>query len=189
MKVSNGLILGILILISASCTIKGSFSGLFSDYKKVNKNNPNLLKQESNQTAICNAVYSDSCKVLVLKSEDLKKCIDASDKVVLYLWSPHCSSPYCYGLDRVQAYCTEKGLKLYAVAAYYDTELMAAYYELEFPIVGIDVKKYGNRLTPVYTKKFLAELSIFREKDNSDRYFYLEKGKFIRSFRALEEVQ
>ncbi len=185
MKINSYLISCILILISSSC----SFPGLFSAYKKVNKENPSLLKRATDKTRICNTQYSDSCKVLVLNAEDLKTCLNASDRAILYLWSPHCSSPYCYGLDRVQAYCTEKGLKLYVVADYYDTETMTAYYELNFPIIGIDMKKYKNKLTPIYTKKFLADLSIFRAKDNSDRLFYLEKGTYIRSFRDLKNVE
>jgi len=185
MRANNYLILGLLILISSSCSIKG----LFSDYKKVNKEYPRLLKKVTNKTTICHTSYSDSCQVLVLNAQELVTCLDVEDKIILYLWSPHCSSPYCYGLDRVQAYCTEKGLKLYVVADYYDPQSMMAYYNLEFPIIGIDMTTYKNKLTPVYTKKFLEDLSIFREKDNSDRLFYLEKGKFIRSFRVLEEVQ
>lgn len=184
-NMKNVFIFSMIVFISSSC----SFPGLFSDYKRVNKEYPTLLKHPKDERAILNAKYSDSCQVLVLNAEELATCLDTEAKTILYSWSPHCSSPYCYGLDRVQAYCRDKGIKLHVVADYYDIESMTAYYKLEFPIVGIDTKAYKNKLTPIYTKKFLEDLSIFRDKDNSDRLFYLEKGKFIRSFRVLEEIQ
>lgn len=185
----NVFIFSIIVFITTSCTIKGSFQGLFSYYKKVEKDNPTLLKKVTNTETICSRVYSDSCKVLLLNGKELGECIKNEDKTILYLWAGNCSSPYCYGLDRVQAYCKNRGIKLYVVADYYDEELMSAIYNLEFPIVGIDTKYYKTNFTSSYRKKFLADLSIIRDKDDYYRLLYLEKGKYIRSFRVLEEVQ
>lgn len=187
MNMKNILILCVAVVISSSCTIQGSFQGLFSYYKKVNKENPTLLKKPKDKSMICSTNYSDSCKVLLLNGKELEKCIQDEKKTILYLWAANCRSPYCYGLDRVQAYCKEKNITLYAIADYYDEELMKEHYNLEYPIIGIDTKYYKTNFTSSYIKKFLADLSII-EKDYH-RLLYLENGKFIRSFRVLEEIQ
>jgi len=105
MKINNCLTLFVLVIMSSSCSIQG----LFSDYKKVNKEYPTLLKEVSHNKMICQIPCSDSCKMLVLKGKELSTCLEVETKTILYLWSSHCSSPYCYDLDRVQAYCKEKG--------------------------------------------------------------------------------
>ncbi len=173
------------MFITYSCSIE--IQGFFSGYKKTMKRDPNLLKVIADSEGICEAKYSDSCKVLVLNGKDLQQCIKTEERTVIYLWSPHCTSRYCYGLDRLQQYMNDKGIVFYAVADYYDSRPMKAYYNLEYPIIGVDVTYYKSYTITSYLKKFLADLSI--NDTASARLFYLERGKFIRSFRELEEIQ
>jgi len=187
MNIKNVLITILILIITCSCSIQGSFQGLFSYYKKVNKESPTLIRKVNKETLVCNVNYSDSCRVLLLNGKDLAQCIKKEKKTILYLWAANCHSPYCYGLDRVQAYCKEKKIKLYVIADYYDNDLMNEYYNLEYPIIGIDTKYYKTNFTSTYKKKFLADLSII-EKDYH-RLLYLENGKFIKSFRVLDEIQ
>lgn len=174
-----------LFFIVTSCLIQ--ITGFTSNYKNVKLGSPQLIKKIHPDHLICEAAYSDSCKVVLVNGKQLKSCIQEKDRVILYIWDGNCSSSYCYGLDRVQAYLNEKGIALYVVAEYYDQQLLNAFYNLQYPIFGIDTEYYNTNLIGKYVKKFLADLSI--KKQDSNRMIYLEKGKFVKTFQILEKIQ
>lgn len=174
----------IMIAILASCSI--NIRGVVSDYKKVNSINPNLIRKINSQDAICGAGYSDSCKVIVVNGNQLKNCIQNKDKAVIYLWNGNCKSDYCYGLDRVESYLAEKNITLYVVAEYYDHRLMSEFYDLTYPIVGIDTEYYKTDRVNKYIKYFFTDLSVEREKFH--RLLYWENGTYIKSFLSLEDI-
>lgn len=174
-------VLIILFVISqfiTSCSIRGNFKGLYSYYKSEKKLSPNLFKKNGQ---ICQLNYDQN--VYITNGILLKKCLMNDDKSLVYIWGPRCQSKVCIPLDTIQEICNKKGIKLYVVAEYYDSELMSEKYELKTPIFGIDTEYYKTNLTKKYTQKFIEDIKA--PKEVYDRYLYFEKGNFVRSYNDI----
>lgn len=174
----------LLFLTLTSCTIKGSFQGLYSYYSKTNRDNPNLLVKANSKVPICDLSYSKDLRVLVINGLDFKNCIQNYDEAIIYLWKPKCKSDYCYSPDLVQSHFDREKIELFIVAEYYDGELMSNNYILKRPIYGIDTEYYNTSLTHLYLAKFFSDLGIDRE-DVYGNFFYFKNGNFINSFKKI----
>ena len=169
-----------------ACSIKGSFQGLYSYYSKTKSEDPELLIVPGTSTSPCEINKSDTPRIVVINGSMLKKCIKTNNKAVVYLWAPKCKGKFCYSLNFLQQKCDTKGVTLYIVAEYYDTQLMQINYKINKPISGIDVEYYNSNKTSKYLSRFIYDLTL--RKDMSGRIIYFEDGVFKKSFESIEEI-
>jgi hypothetical protein len=174
-------------LLFFSCTIKGNFKGLYSYYDKTKSEKPELLISLNDSTSIFHLKQSTVPKIYVINGSQIKECINNSRKSVVYIWGPKCSSKICIPLEILQREANTKGVELYIVAEYYDTEKMEMKYDIVNPIFGIDVKYYKSSLTSKYLSKFIYDL-IEKEDISNNRYFYFEEGNFINSYNSIDLI-
>jgi hypothetical protein len=177
----------ILVLLTLnSCTIKGSFRGLYSFYAQTKASRPELLSRPAPDSSICEIKNTDTPKVYVINGSVLKECLKSRDKAIVYIWSSRCQSELCYSLNLVQQKCDAKGLELFIVAEYYDDELMNFKYRIEHPILGIDTEYYKTNFTSRYLSRFLRDLAGITKFEN--RFFYFENGIMKRSFSEIDKI-
>ncbi|HQW55996.1 MAG TPA: hypothetical protein PK076_07705 [Saprospiraceae bacterium] len=164
-----------------SCSFKGTFQGLTSYYKKTSELNSDLIQEPSSDTSL--EYRSDV--VYRITGSYLKQQIINENKVLIYLWSPNCSSSICIPLNVLQKYAIEHKLDLYVVATYYDYEQMNKVYNLVHPIYSIDVEYYKSNLTSRYLKKFLKDLMPERDILPEEHYLIFERGKMVRALKMI----
>ena len=176
----------IILMFCTACTIKGSFQGLYSYYSRTKSQDPQLLIFPDTSTSLCEISKSDAPGILVTNGSRLKECIKTNNKAIVYLWAPKCKSKFCYPLHFLQQKCDTKGITLYVVAEYYDTQLMQINYKINKPICGIDVEYYKSDRTSKYLSKFIYDLTSGSHLPG--RLIYFEDGVFKRSFESIEEI-
>ena len=179
------ILIGLTFIIS--CSIKGSFKGLYSYYNKTNSANPNLFFKPINTDSLCYYTNENlKSKIVIVKGTDLKKCLTKKGNVLLYIWSPKCKSKICFPLEIVENYCTSNNIDLYIVAEYYDLEEMQISRKIKRPIFGIDTKYYKTNLTKKYLSKFLLDMDVNIKTNN--RYFYFKNGVFLKSYESIYDI-
>jgi len=187
LKSKNNIILTLLILFFVSCKISGSFHGLYSYYKKEYKLNPDLYLKANDTNQICGLNAKNDLKVIIVNGNQLKACLKKFDKSIVYLWSPKCKSQFCYSPTLVQAKSDLQIITLFVVAEYYETKLMQFDYILKYNILGIDTDFYNSNLTETYKRKFFEDLELYNIEN--ERFFYFEKGDFIKKFSSINEIE
>ena len=176
----------IILMFCNACSIKGSFQGLYSYYYKTKSQDPLLLIVPDTSTSLCEINKPDTPRIIVINGSILKECIKTNNKAVVYLWAPKCKGKFCYSLNLLQQECDTRGVALYIVAEYYDTQLMQINYKINKPISGIDVEYYNSNRTSKYLSRFIYDLTL--RKDMSGRLIYFEDGVFKKSFESIEEI-
>ena len=141
-------------------------------------------------SSYCKSTYKAST-VYITNGNLFRECVTKPDKSLVYIWKPNCRGKYCYSLDLLQKYSTDKGMELFVVAEYYDTEKMNLTYKISKPLVGIDTKYYATNLTSKYLSKFIADLTKGQLTPSEQPYNFLffERGKFISSHVDLEGLE
>lgn len=187
MKNNNFIIFFCFSLAFISCTIKGNFKGLYSYYDSTKSERPELLISLEDSTSVCEMKQTNIPKIYIINGNQLKNCLNLNLKSLIYIWGPKCSSKICVPLEILQHDCYIKGIDLYIVAEYYDTELMELKYDINRPIFGIDIKYYKSSLTSKYLSKFIYDITgKIEESDN--RFFYFENGLFLKSYNTIDLV-
>lgn len=176
----------LVLSICCSCTIKGSFRGLYSYYGKTKSSHPELLLKPAPDSSICEMKNEGNPRVYVINGNSLKKCLEKTGSAIVYIWSPGCKSELCYSLNLVQQECDKKGVDLYIVSEYYEYGQMSLRYRIRRPILGIDTEYYKTNLTSKYLSRFLRNLGSSARFEK--RFFYFENGRMTRSFSAIEEI-
>lgn len=182
----NKFLVTIISIFWTSCSINGGFQGLYSYYSKTKFKDPQLLIKPAISTPLCAIGRSGTPRVYLINGLDLRDCISATDKAVVYLWAPKCKSKFCYPLNSLQQKCNMKNITLFIVAEYYDNDLMQINYITSRPIFGIDVEYYQSNKTSKYLSKFLYDLAAKGEMVG--RLIYFEDGLFKNSFEQVEEI-
>lgn len=176
-----------ILFISISCKIRGSFHGLYGYYKKEYKLNPDLYEEANDTNQFCGLNAKKDLKVIIVNGNQLKSCLKKIDKSIVYLWSPKCKSQFCYSPTLVQAKSNIQNITLFVVAEYYETKLMQIDYILKNNILGINTDYYNSNLTETYKRKFFEDLGL--SKIENERFFYFEKGDFVKKFSSLNEIE
>ena len=180
------LIFYLLPLILYACSINGTTQGLFSYYNKTKKEYPSLIAVTDSTTKICKIQKSEKPKVWLVNGKQLKKCAEEYPRMIVFDWSPNCSSNFCYSLDAVQKACDNSNVELFIVASYYDSEKMQINYNIEHPLFAIDTKYYHSNLTKKYSNKFLMDLT--KSDESNGRLIYFENGQFSHSFKDIDSI-
>ena len=183
-----GLIIFTILLNSCGfISINGSLQGITSYYDSTIEINPNLITRLNDSISICDIEPSDSIKVVLTNGKEIKKCIAQYDKAIVYIWSPYCSSKYCYSPTLLQYECDKNNIELFIVAEYFDSKKMTVNYSLNKPIFGIDIKYYKSNLTSKYLSKFIFDLTL-EEKEVTKDLIYFNNGNYIKSFRDIDDL-
>lgn len=175
-----------------SCSINGSFQGLFSYYKTTNNDNKITFIKSTENNNYCNNAY-DSTTIVIINGTELKKCLSQNGITLVYIWSPRCNSAKCYPLFLLQDLCTKMNIELLVVAEYYDTQQMTKNHNLIRPIFGIDTKYYKSNFTTIYLNIFLQDLLIevnhtTLKKIKYNNFFYFRNGIYVKSFNDIQEI-
>lgn len=176
----------VVLSIISSCTIKGSFRGLYSYYKTTNRESPDLLRKAKPDSVCYYTNENGNSKVIIVTGLDIKKCISKSKEALVYIWRPNCSSQICLPLEIVQNYCNSKNIDLFIVAEYYDSKKMQIKWNIKRPIYGIDTKYYRTSLTKKYLERFLKDLEI--KTISEDTYLYFKNGEFSKSGESIYDI-
>lgn len=186
MRIIIKFLFNIFIILSFSSCIKGNFKGLFSYYNCTKQENPNLLIKLDDLNSFCIPQNLDTPKIIITNGISLKKCINHYNNSIVYIWSPRCKGKLCVSLDIIQKICDEKGIELFIIAEYYDSENMKINHNLKRPILGIDTKYYKTNLTSRYLAEFIYDLTSNSHYDG--RFLLFNSSNFLKSFKSIEEI-
>lgn len=184
--IKNGKLLVLLLLIFiASCTIKGDFKGLYSYFRDTQNKRPDLfITLDSSDTLNLNSAKENN-KIYIINGLQLKKCLRSNNKSIVYFWDLNCKSKICYPLELIQAHCKKNNLSLFVVATYYDAEIMSFNYELDKNILAVDTKYYKSSLVNKYLTKFLKDIDSKLIYEDLNRYLYFERDTFVNDYRSI----
>lgn len=173
-----------IILYLCSCTISGSFAGLYSQYKVSYQNDSSLYKFLAPDMNIENFSYSH--KVLVITDKNIINSLKEHKRLILYRWKPLCQSDFCYSLSLVYDVCKKNGVTFYPVSEYYDNNLMNVNLNANFPILVPNTSYYTTNLTSKYLHKFYFQLSI--KEYTKGQFYYFKDGKIEKVFNKLDVI-
>lgn len=173
----------ILCILTSCIVISPNFTGLKSGYKELNQNQKTKIKFVNDSEELNYLNNNDTIRAIT--SNHIKTIIEnEKSDVVIYLWSPHCSSEVCHPIEYVQEYCSRKNQKLIVVMEYYDFELLRLQNteSLDFPLFSINTKHYETDFCNKYTKLFFTDLLNKGELNDEElykRYFIFSNGKYV----------
>lgn len=170
----------------SSCSISGNFGGLFSYYKRTNKQSPNLIQKTTEISDFCDVNTNAKATVLMINDIQLKECLNSKEESIIFIWSPNCQGSYCYSLNAIQEKCNLKNIELFVVADYYDYSKMKESYNLAHPILGIDTKYYKTNLTNKYMSKFY--LGLTSKEIISGKFLRFHRGEFQETFNLIDSI-
>lgn len=177
----------IVLFFCCSCIgISGELKGLYSYQNKTNKLYPGLLVIQQPDAQLCTISKTDIPQIIISNGKQLRECMMRSERAVLYVWQPLCSSEFCYAINVVQRECNKKNIDLYIVAEYYDGPTMNQDYQIERPLFGIDIDFYRSSLCDVYIPKFMNDLIGRSDRDN--KFVEFRNGSYTRTFDRLEQL-
>jgi len=153
MKKSILCIAGMLLLYSCNITMDGLTSG----YSKLSEEEKQRIVFLDTQDDVCE--LSKDGKIYAITGDQLYKCIETQENVMVYTWVPHCTGSHCYLLSYVQSYCDSHGFTLYVVADYYDSKRMFNEQEnISLPLFSANEKYYKTKYRFKYSKLFMKDL-------------------------------
>ncbi|MBV6443444.1 MAG: hypothetical protein EPGJADBJ_05192 [Saprospiraceae bacterium] len=180
------LISHIVIITLSTCSINGSFQGLYSYYDKTVKISPTLIKKP--QGSVCALLQSDSAIIYSINGKELKPCIEQFEKSIVYIWRPKCHSSICISPINMQEYCNKNRIELFIIAEYYDYSNMILNPPIKRPIFGIDCDYYSTNLTKKYISKFLIDLTGEEITEESNYFYLFGNGCLIDKSKSLEDL-
>lgn len=181
------LVLAFFILIHSSCSINGSFQGLYGYQDKVENMNPDLIQRPN--SSICNLVNPNSPTIYKINGLELKQCIESIDRSLIYIWRPNCSSSICVPPETIENLCNNRNVELFIVAEYYDLKKMEIKYSIERPIFGIDCKYYNSNLTKTYLTEFLKDVIGNPGLKVNKQYYLFENGELLIMGNDIEQIK
>ena len=168
-----------------SCVITNT-PGFYNGYKK-------LTADEKSTVVILNSdseldTLTNNGQIISLNGKQLRKYAMEIDTLVVYRWSPNCSSDECILISACQDYCNSKGYKLVVISEYYDIEKMGFQNTGDLPILipnHIYYKKYyANSLNNLFFQDLLNGRKLVEEEEYN-RFLIFNKGDFIESKKNL----
>lgn len=128
-------------------------------------------------------------RIMAVTAEQLSELLKKNDTMLLYVWSPHCSSSSCISLKAVQDYCDQANLPLYVLTEYF-TDAFTQNEFLSRPMLSVNEFHYKTSYCNSYMKRFLSELipDDIRESDSNHRFLLFSKGSLVQSYERIEDV-
>ncbi|MCC7467032.1 MAG: hypothetical protein IT261_12220 [Saprospiraceae bacterium] len=170
-----------------SCSINGSFQGLYSYYDKTNMRAPYLIQKPA--SPLCNLIQPDTPVVYAINGMELKNCLAQFEKSLVYIWRPKCTSDICVSPKDLQKFCQSNNIELFIVAEYYDYENMTLNFPIKRPIFGVDCEYYSTHLTQKYVSMFLTDLIGEKTTYQEKQFFLLNYGCVLDMSSSMEKLK
>lgn len=166
----------IIYILSICITSCSSIPGYYSGYKKLSTEDRQKIKKLESKDI--DTLQNDG-NIYIINAEQILGYIKKKDRVLVYDWSPNCTSDICVPLDFIEKFCQEKGLKLLVIMEYYSIDLIPTPQNFSKPIFFIDSQYYHSDYCNKYTQRFYKALSgkSFKEL-NYGRHYYFVNGRF-----------
>lgn len=152
-----------------------------------------LSDEEQEQICYINSVNEIPCqndgRIIAITADQLSFLLKKKENVLLYVWSPHCSSSVCVSLKTIQDYCDSVNICLYVLTEYYTDAWVQNKY-LSNPMLSINHFYYGTNYCNLYLRRFFAEII---PKDSAqdilfNRFIWFSKGDFVQSYEKVEDI-
>lgn len=176
------------VFLMASCSFKGNFGGLTSNYKQSKARRPDLFIPVGAQDNFCALKPREQPAVYLIRAAQLNACIAQYEQALVYIWKPNCKSEKCHPLHYYQRICDTRNTELFVVAEYFDEENMSVMHHTTHPIAGIDIDFYRSNLTSKYLPRFIAELTRHDTEDTKRSYYYFKKGRLVLASDNFENL-
>lgn len=175
-----------LAILLSSCSIHGSFQGLYSYYDQVNTNIPHIL-MHTDAPDLCALYNSTEPRVYIINGLQLKRCVKEQKNAIVYIWKPNCHAGFCYSLNALQKKCDSLHTELFIVAEYYDEQMMKIPYSIKRPIFAIDTRYYKSDKTSKYRSRFFADMESPAGKGKG-HIMYFQNGVYIKSVHNIDSL-
>lgn len=128
-------------------------------------------------------------RIVAVTSSHMSDLLRKKGNVLLYLWSPHCSSDVCVSLKTIQDFCNKANLNLYVLTEYY-TDAFLHNSCLSNPLLSINEVHYKTHYCNLYLKKFMSELLPKHKVRETlvNRIFLFSNGEFVQSYEKIDNV-
>lgn len=169
-------------------------SGYNSGYGKLSEEEKSLIVILEEKSSIGQLSCSDT--IYKVKADQLLEFMESQDSVIVYFWSPHCSSPLCYPIDYVNKNLQSKGYTLIVITDYFDMETIQAQNldNLRYPLLAVNSEYYDTDICYKYHERFVLDLLKQDKKDVEDytlytRYLLFHKAKLVKSSFNSQELK
>lgn len=166
-------------LVLSSCQI----SGLTSGYN-------HLSKQEKEKVITYNGKIDDISNysnVYTVTVEQVKEYLLTHKKVLIYNYTPLCTSSFCVSPISVLELCKRKGIDVLVISNLYDGIFMCT--SQVFPMLMINTQEYKTKWRSKYAQSFYFSLTGHTYKElNYTSYYYFQDGAYVRSFENFEDI-
>lgn len=175
----------VLIVSLLSSCIVVNIKGLKSGYKTLTIAEKTKIVDINENISINELSNNDT--IYRISSKSFENYIEnLQGELVVYLWSPNCSSSYCYSIDYVQKICRERNQKLIVLIEYFDLDQIRSQNldNLDFPLFSINSEFYRTDFCNKYVSRFFSDLlNIEKVPDEIlyKNYFLFAEGKFLKS--------
>ncbi len=169
------------LFLLTSC-VRINFHGLTSGYRKENKKTTIVFIED-----LSNMSNFDSKTIYSVNGNTLRKELTKYENVLVYFWSPFCSSASCIALNAAQRICDDQKLELFVVADCYDNNIPYFNEQIKNPILTMDHKYYKTNMAQKISKRFTNDLIQAPVIDTLEwyRFFRFKNGKFTTAQREL----
>ena len=168
-----------------------SIAGLTSGYSRLSEENKKQIVFLDTAENVCE--IEKEGKIYAITGDQLYKCIEKKENVIVYSWVPHCTSSSCYLLSYVQSYCDSHGFTLYVIASYYDsTRMLVEQENISMPLFSANEKYYKTKYRSKYTKLFMKDLLKDDKLANEiwhKNIFIFNYGKLTAHSMKLEDYE
>ena len=175
----NKLLLLFTILLLSSCYI----GGLTSDYKVLSQN---ARKRVMNYDGDIGLLKEDR-NVYNIQVKQVKEFIAQHNEVVIYDFTPYCTSPNCMQPNDFVDDCKAKGKTPVIISNSYDE--IFRFRKLGIPMLMIDTSAFPTKWRTKYIRLFYDELTGIPVKERGwGGYVYFKDGKFVKAYDNFGDV-
>lgn len=125
--------------------------------------------------------------IYLVTVEQLQQFLNNNDSVLIYEYLASCTSGHCVNPVMVEQDCNNHGVLFCIITESYDG--IFALPKMEMPILAIDPKPFGKKITKECNKVFFNALTNSTwETRGYGRYYLFEKGKYVGCYNNYSEV-
>lgn len=168
-----------MVLTITSCI---QLAGLTSGYS-------HLSQKQQERVVKCDGRISDIqdySYVYEVTVAQVKEFLSTHEKVIVYDYTPFCTSDNCVSPIRLKQFFHEKGLELLVISNIYDDIFKSL--SPHYPMLMIDADEHGTNRRSKYIDAFYISLLGKTQKEiNYALYHYFYKGMYVASFKNIED--
>lgn len=171
-----------ILLVAFSFTSCVQIAGLTSGYSHLSKQQQEkVVKYRGRISDI-----QDYSFVYAVTVEQVKDFVSTHEKVIVYDYTPFCTSDNCVSPEKLKEFCNGKGAELLIISNTYDDLFPSL--TPQIPMLIIDTDEYGTKRRSKYIDAFYHTLLGKSQKEiNFALYHYFYKGMYLESSRDLEK--